>query len=424
MMYNDNIWRMNMVIIDDYKINPNKKIIDDIAIQVIYIPLESKMGYKYKETVKVGDYVCIGSILGKNTIAEIPLLSSVSGTVVGFEEKLLSNNHSVRCVVIENDFKEKYQDKIGKKYDITKYSKDEFIYLLKKCAITGMSGSGFPTYIKYENKDNLDYLIVDGCECEIYASADNARMYNNPEEILEGIDAIMEIMNIPKAYIAINEKNEVIIDKFLRHINTYPNIKIYPVTDGYPNGYERLLVKEILGLTYDRLPLEVGVINENVSTIYAIYAALKYHKPLVDRIVTISGEGIKNPGNYLLKVGTNFNELLLKTNIAKEIANPMLIVGGAMMGTSISDDNLIITSDVNCILIKENKELVPTPCLKCGKCSEVCPMGLIPSLIISSKDKAKKFKIDKCVNCGLCSYVCPSKIEVREIIKKMKEELK
>lgn len=413
-----------MVIIDDYKIKPSKKIIDNIGIQVVYMPLESKMGYTYRETVKVGDYVCIGSVIGKNSIAEIPLLSSVSGTVVGFENKLISNNHLCRCIVIENDFKEKYLDKTGKKYNITKYSKDEFIYLLKKCAITGLSGSGFPTYIKYENNDNIKYLIVDGCECEIYASADNARMYNNPEEILECIDAIMEIMHIEKSYIAINEKNEVIINKFLRHINTYPNIKIYPVSDGYPNGYERILVKEILGLTYDRLPIEVGVINENVSTIYAIYEALKYHKPLIDRIVTISGEGIKNSSNYLLKNGTNFSEVILKTDIIKKINNPLLIAGGAMMGTSISNDDLIITPDVNCLLRLENITEEVTPCIKCGKCTEVCPMNLIPSLIIESKENAKKFQINKCVNCGLCSYVCPAKIEVREIIKKMKEELK
>ena len=413
-----------MVTIEDYKIKPNKKIIDDIGIQVMYIPLESRMGYKYDETVKVGDYVCIGSTLGKNPIAEIPLVSSVSGTVVGFQEKYLSNNKLVKCVVIENDFKERYLDKTGKKRDITKYSKDEFIYLLKKCAITGMSGSGFPTYIKYENAKDIKCLIVDGAECEIYPSADGARMYNNPEEILECIDAIMEIMGIEKAYIAINEKNELVINKFLRYINTYPNIKIYPLIDAYPSGYERYLVSEILGKTYDRLPIEVGVINENVSTIYAIYEALKYHKPLTSRIVTISGPGIKKPANYLLKVGTNFNEVILKTDIIKKIANPTLVAGGAMMGTSIKSDELIVTPDLNAILVLEDSKEKATPCIKCGKCSEVCPMNLIPSLIIDMPNKAKELQINKCVNCGLCSYVCPAKIEVREMIKRIKEGMK
>lgn len=412
-----------MVTIEDYKINPTKKIIDNIDIQVIYIPLTTKMGYEYKPIVKPGDYVRIGTVLGKHPIAEIPLMSSVSGTVVGYEEKYISSSKLSKCIVIENDFKEKYQDKIGKKNNITKYSKEEFIYILKKCGITGMSGSGFPTYIKYEN-NKVDYLIVDGAECEIYASADGARMYNNPEEILEATDAIMEIMDIKKAYIAINEKNTTIINKFLRHINSYPNIKIYPLLDAYPNGYERYLVNEILGLTYNKLPIEVGVVNENVSTIYSIYEALKYHKPQIDRIVTISGQGIKKPTNYLLKVGTNFNELLLKTNQYKELKEPLIISGGAMMGTSIPSDELIITSDTNCILILENKEYKTYPCIKCGKCSEVCPVNLIPSLIMDNPGKAKELKINKCMNCGLCSYVCPSKIEVREILKKIKEGIK
>ena len=410
-----------MVTIEDYKVKATSKVIDDIDIQVVYIPLETKFGYTYEATVKVGDYVCAGTVVGKHNIAEIPLISSVSGIVVGIEDKYISNGKLAKCIVIENDFKEKYLDKMGKVKDITKYSKDEFIYTLKKCAITGLSGSGFPTYIKYENKNDIKYLIVNGAECEIYASADSARMYQNPEEILECIDAIMEINNIEKAYIAINEKNELIINRFLKYINSYPNIKIYPLIDAYPNGYERYLVKEILGLTYDKIPIEVGVVNENVSTIYAIYEALKYHKPLTERIVTISGNAISKPANYLLKIGTNFNEVLLKKDIQKEIANPLVIAGGAMMGVSIPSDELIVTADTNCILIMDNIKETITPCIKCGKCSEVCPMNLIPSLIIDNPKMKKELQIDKCINCGLCSYVCPSKIEVREKLKAIKE---
>ena len=410
-----------MVIIEDHKVSPKQAIIDDLTIQIVYIPLVSKMGYVYKEIVKPGDYVTIGMPIGKSNISDIPLLSSVSGIVLGFEEKYLANGKLVRCIAIENDFKEKYQDKVGKVKDITKYTKEEFIYLLKKCAITGMSGSGFPTYIKYETDKPLKYLIVDGAECEIYASADSARMYNNPEDILEGIDAILEIMGMDKAYIAINEKNELVIHKFLKYINSYPNIKIYPLEDGYPNGYERYLVNEILGLTYDKLPLEVGVINENVSTIYAIYEALKYHQPLIERIVTISGNGIETPANYRLKIGTSLDGILKTKDIEKDLKNPLIIAGGAMMGTSLPSDELIVTADTNCILIMEDTKESSTECIKCGKCTEVCPMNLIPSLIIDNPKDKDKLKINKCINCGLCSYVCPSKIEVRELIKKIKE---
>lgn len=413
-----------MVTINDKKISPTKKINDDVKMQIIYIPLESKMGYKYKENVRVMDYVCIGTVIGKSNVCDIPLISTVSGVVVGFQEKYISNGKKVKCVVIENDFKEKYLNKVGKKKDITKYSKNEYVYMLRENGITGLAGSDFPTYIKYDTDKKVKYLIVDGAECEVYASADGALMMNYAEEILEGIDAIMEIMGIEKAYIAINERNEGIIKKILKYIYTYPNIKVYSLPDAYPNGYERYLVSEILGLTYDRLPIEVGVINENVSTIYAIYEMLKYHKPLTERIVTLAGEGVKNPCNYKLKIGTNLSELLMKTNNFKKIKNPILIAGGAMMGKSIASDDFIITKDVNCVLLLEENQDKVYPCIKCGKCSEVCPVGIIPSKILDDPKRALDFKINKCVSCGLCSYVCPSKIEVRDEINKIRGNMK
>ena len=412
-----------MVNIKEHKIEPDKKIIDDIDIQIIYIPLESKLGYSYKETVKVGEYVYIGTVLGKNPIVESPLISTVSGTVVGFENKYISNGREVKCIVIENDFKEKYLNKTGKKNDITKYSKEEFLYTLKKLSIIGMSGTAYPAYMKYETKRKLNYLIVNGCECESYASSDSALMYNYPEEILECIDAIIEIMHLKKAYIAINEKNEKVINTFLKHINTYQNIKIYPIQNGYPNGDKRYLVQEIFDLNYKNNPDEVGVICENVSTVYAIYEALKNYKPLTERIVTISGNGIKNPANYKVKIGTNLSELILKKSILKKVSNPVLICGGPMMGIELSSNEFIITADVNSIIRLNYIQERQIECIKCGKCSEVCPMNLIPSMIIQNKNNAKELRINKCNECGLCSYICPAKIELREKIVKIKEEI-
>lgn len=409
-----------MVTINDKKVSPMKKINEYEKMQIIYIPLESKLGYKYNSCIKVMDYVCIGSILGHSSVCDIPLISTVSGVVVGFQEKYISNGKKVNCVVIENDFKEKYLNKAGKKRDITKYSKNEYVYMLRESGITGLAGSDFPTYIKYDTDKKIKYLIVDGAECEVYASADGALMFNYAQEILEGIDAIMEIMGIEKAYIAINERNDNIIKQFLKYIYTYPNIKIYGLPNAYPNGYERYLVSEILGLTYDKLPIEVGVINENVSTIYAIYEMLKYHKPLTERIVTLAGDGIKNPCNYKLKIGTNISELLMKTKNYKKKDNLLLIAGGAMMGKSICSDDFIITKDVNCVLLLDDKQEIVYPCIKCGKCSEVCPVSIIPSKILDDPLKAKNYNIDKCVSCGLCSYVCPSKIEVRDEINKIR----
>lgn len=410
-----------MVSIEDKKINPSKKVIDDVKIQIIYIPLESKLGYVYKPKVNVGDYVCIDDTLGVNISTDFALKSSVSGTIVGIEKKYISNGKLVDCLVIENDFKEKYRNKLGKKKDITKYSKESFVYMLRNGGITGMGGSDYPTFIKYDTSNKIKCLIINGVECDIPSSADSATMYNHPEEILECIDAIMEIMDIDKAYIAVNENNNIVIKQLLKYINTYPNIKIWGTIDAYPSGWERHLVNEITGLDYDKTPNEIGVITDNVSTVYAIYELLKYGKPLTEKIVTISGEGIKKTNNYKVKIGTNFSELMLKTDGYSKIKNPILVAGGRMMGTSIPCDELIITKDLSAILVLEDQDIESKSCIKCGKCSEVCPVGLMPAMIINSKEKSKKLKIDKCIECGLCSYVCPAKIEVREILKSIKE---
>jgi len=411
-----------MVSIEDKKINPNKKIIDDIKIQIIYVPLESKLGYIYTPQVKVGDYVCIDDTIAINSSTDFILKSSVSGTIVGIEKKYISNGKLVDCFVIENDFKEKYRNKSGKKKDITKYSKESFIYMLQNSGITGMGGSDYPTFMKYDTQNKINYLIVNGVECDILSSADSATMYNYPQEILEAIDAIMEIMDIGKAYIAVNENNSQVIKKLLKYINTYPNIKIWGVMDAYPSGWEKHLVKEITGLSYDNNPNEVGVITNNVSTIYAIYDLLKNGKPLTEKIVTVSGTGIKKPNNYKVKIGTNFSELMLKTDGYSKTKNPILVAGGCMMGKSIPSDELIITKDLNTILVLEDTNIKSEQCIKCGKCSEVCPVGLMPVMIIDNKERANKLRIEKCIECGLCSYVCPAKIEVREILRKIKEQ--
>ena len=411
-----------MVAIKDYKISANEKIIDATDMQILYFPLVTKYGYQYTETVSPGTYVYIGSILGKCKINDLPLLSSVSGVVVGLQYKYISSGALVKCIVVENDFKDKYLTKKGKKQNINNYNKLEFLTILKDSAISGLSGSDMPTYVKYDTDEKINYLIINGMECEIYSSTDNAVMYHKTEEILEGIDAIMEIMDIKKAYIAITEDNNLIISKFLKYINTYPNIKIYPVINAYPMGYEKFLVNEILNLNYDKYPSEVGVISENVSTIYAIYEALKYHKPLVERIVTISGDGIKNAGNYKVRIGTNFMELSEKYHLYNNLSLCTLVAGGAMMGKAIGKDDLIITKDLTTVLVLKRDNQNESVCIKCGKCSEVCPVNLMPSLIMQHRDLAKDLKISKCIECGLCSYVCPAKIEVREHIKEIKEQ--
>lgn len=404
----------------------NKKITEYIKPQIIYIPLESKTGVAYSHNVKEGDYIYKGEVVAVNKDINFPIHSSVSGYVVAGSHKIINNGRKIKCIVVENDFKEKYENRAGTKRDITKYSKDEFINLLRESGITGLGGSDFPAFIKYKACEKFNYLIINGVECEPFITADYALMMEYAEGLLEGIDAIMEIMSIPKAYVVLKVTNDRVIGEFNKYIGTYPNISLANVPDGYPAGWERSIVEEVLGVTYDKYPSEKGILVSNVSTIYAIYDMLKNNRPLTERVITITGNGIKKPQNVRVKIGALMSEIIDHIDGYRDLKNPLFIAGGPLMGKSLPTDDLLVTKDLNAVIVMENKLTNPTVCINCGKCAQVCPVSLLPVLImknIKNDNRLKSLKPEKCIECGLCSYICPSKIEVREFVREAKERV-
>ena len=395
----------------------------------VYIPLISGNETNISTFVKQGDYVYKGSILGKRQGSfPIPILSSVSGTVIGFEEKYYLNGEKIKCVVIQNDFKELPVNKFPICEDITKIKKSEFIEILKNSSIVGLGGANFPTFAKYDTNKNIKTLIVNAVECEPYITADYTLVLEHAEEILEGIDAILKINNISNCYIAIKNNNVKIIDAFNKFIGTYPNIEIYQMPNLYPMGWEKSIVKEILKVTYDKLPIEVNAIVNNVSTIYAIYESLKYQRPLTSRIVTFTGEGLQHPQNIKVKFGTLVSEVIKKYCKYKNIDNLLFVSGGPMMGNSLPSDDLVITPNLNCVLvIPKQKKVESINCMRCGLCVKYCPAKLAPVLIkdnCCNANNLEKYEVNRCIECGLCSYVCPSKINVREYVRKAKETIR
>lgn len=389
----------------------------------VYIPLISQSDKNVTLLVKKGDYVYKGSVIARRKgNFRIPIHASVSGTVKGFEEHYYLNGEKIRCVVIENDYKEKYRENKGIKRNISQYNKQEFIELLKECGVVGLGGAGFPTYVKYNSPKKIDTLIVNAVESEPYITSDYTIAVEKCEEILEAIDAIMEINHIPEAMIAVKKTNVELIDVFNNFIGTYLKIKLVLVPDSYTMGYEKGLIEYVKKVSYPNYPNAVGIIVNNIATIYSIYQALKYQQPITERVVTFTGDALKKPQNILVKYGTLASEVIEQVGGYKRNKTLQLIAGGPMMGESIASDQLVITSNLTCVLVMKYKSTkqVSEACIHCGKCVEYCPAKLSPVLIMEHRDQPaylKQLKPERCIGCGLCTYMCPARIKVREFVR-------
>lgn len=419
----------NLKIPNKKSISLKNKLIEYLNPEYVYIPLISGLETNISIFVKKGDYVYKGSIIGKRQgNFSIPILSSVSGTVIGFEEKYYLNGQKIKCIVIQNDFKELVEKKLPICEDINKIKKSDFIEKLKNDSIVGLGGANFPTFAKYDTDKLIKTLIINAVECEPYITSDYVLILEHAEDILEGIDAILQINGIQEAYIAIKKTNTKLIDAFDKFIGTYPNIKIYQTENIYPMGWEKNVVLSVLKKTYNNLPIEVNAVVNNVSTIYAIYESLKYNRPLISRIVTFTGEGLEHPQNIRVKFGTSVKEIIKKYCKYKNIDDLMFVAGGPMMGHSLPTDDLVVTPNLNCVLvIPKLKKSDSMECLRCGLCVKYCPAKLAPVLIknnCENIDNLKQYQVNRCIECGLCSYVCPSKIKVRDYVKKAKENMR
>lgn len=399
----------------------------------VVIPLSQHIGAPAKACIAVGDRVLVGQKIGEAVgFISANIHSSVSGTVKKIEPHLVAAGNMVECVVIENDgLYEEYLWDIKNYEDMTK---EEKIAAIKEAGIVGMGGAGFPTNVKLspKNPESIEYVIINGAECEPYLTSDYRRMFDNPEILIEGLKMILSLFDNAKGIIAVEDNKLDAVIKLKKLTKKEDNIDIKAVYTKYPQGGERALIYAITGrqVNSSMLPADAGCVVNNVDTVFAIHNALKNHKPLTSRIVTVSGNDIEKPGNFLVPFGTNMRQVINAAGGFKEEPEKV-ISGGPMMGIAVFSTDYPVTKGTSALLAFTKDEVSanePSACINCGKCLSVCPGRVMPSRLA---DYAENGDVDsflanygmECCECGCCSYICPAKRNLTHSIKSMRKDI-
>ena len=393
--------------------------------KTVYIPMTMHIGAPARIIVKAGDTVNVGTLIGESgTGLSSPVHSSVSGNVKKIDEMITIAGNHVPIVVIESDGAQTVDPSIS---PYTVNSKEEFLDALRKSGIVGLGGAGFPTPIKL-NADNsrVDTLIINGAECEPYITSDTRTMLDSADDVAYGISLICRFLEIDNVIVGIEKNKPECIASMRKALENMPFAKVMPLPSVYPQGGEKVLAYHTTGrvIPQGRLPLDVGLIVINCTTVAAIAKFIKTGMPLVEKCVTVDGSAVNEPKNLIVPIGTPVSELVDACGGFKESPRKVLY-GGPMMGIALSDLHSPVLKQTNAVIFMGEKEATPplvTPCIKCGACIEACPFSLDP-VAISKAYKANdpemldKLKVDICMECGCCSYVCPAK---RNIVQRNK----
>jgi len=396
-------------------------------IPYVYFPLVNPKGQPINVLVKEGDEVQMGMRIAIREDMYVPLFSSVSGVVEGTINKYHPlTGRSVPHLVIKNDGK--YTRGPGLKVISQDPTREEIVNAIKEAGIIGLGGAGFPTWIKYNNVANIDTLLINGVECEPFLTTDFVVMLEEAKTLLDGVMLLLKASDAERAIIAIKKGKKLVVDAVKTHLQDYPLITLREVPDAYPMGWERTLIWKVLKREYDVLPSECHVIVNNVQTAIAVAKALLEGKRLCERVLTVSGDVVKNPCNIIVPCGTPIETILAEFEI--DDSQPIhLLTGGPMTSNAITNLDFVTVPQVGGLTLLKQVKYDEVACLRCGACTSNCPASLQPveiKLAVEGRDvvRIEKLNAMKCIECGLCSYVCPSKIEVTEFMKKAKTMLR
>lgn len=390
-------------------------------------PLSQHIGAPAKPVVARGDKVKVGTMIAEaGGFVSAPIFSSISGTVQKIDTLFDATGYRRPAIFIKADDNDEWEesidrsDKLEKLSDHPELTPEEIIARVKKAGVTGMGGAGFPTFIKLTPPPTAkaECVIINAVECEPYITADYRLMLEHADEIIEGLKLLMKAVKVNRGYIGIEENKPKAIQLLSDKVADLDGIEVVPLKTKYPQGGEKQLVDAVIRRQVPAppaIPVNVGAVVQNVGTAFAVYQAVMKNKPLFERYTTVSGKQIKNPGNFLVRMGTSFGELIDHCGGLPDGDNKVL-AGGPMMGKAVGSLDCPVCKGTNAITViagEEARRKPIQPCIRCGKCVEACPMGLEPYLLATLSafkeyERLEAEDVTSCISCGSCQFTCPS----------------
>ncbi len=417
---------------DGKDLSKDKLIKDILPKGDLVYPLSQHIGAPAVPVVKKGDHVLTGQkIADAAGFVSAPIYATVSGTVKAIEKRRVTVGDNVNAIVIENDGKYEEVD-YGKCKPLEELTKEEIVKKVQEAGVVGMGGAGFPTHVKLSPKepDKIEFVIANCAECEPYLTSDYRRMIEEPQKVIDGLKCVLALFDNAKGIMAVEDNKPDCVQILKELTKDEPRITVKALKTKYPQGAERQLIYAATGraINSDMLPADAGCIVDNVDTLVAINSAVRENKPLMYRIVTVTGDAIADPRNFRVRIGTNYHELIDEAGGFKE--NPEKIVnGGPMMGFAIFDLDVPTTKTASallCLTHDQVSEKEEGPCINCGRCVDACPGRVVPSRLADfaargDKETFQKWNGMECCECGCCSFVCPAKRQLTQQIKSMRK---
>lgn len=397
----------------------------------VTVPIGQHLGAPATPVVKKGDEVKVGQLLAKASgFISANIHSPVSGKIFKIDNVYDSSGYRKPSIIINVDGDE-WLESIDRSKDIVKdikLSNKEIVDKINEMGVVGLGGATFPSFVKLmvpEGK-TVEFLVINGVECEPYLTSDHRLMLERGEEMMIGITILMKGLKVEKALIGVENNKPDAIKELKKLAQNFKGIEIHPLKVQYPQGGEKQLIQAITGreVPSGKLPLEVDCVVNNVGTALAVYEAVQKNKPLIERVVTVTGKSVKKPSNFMVRIGTPVKELIEAAEGLPEDTGK-IINGGPMMGKTLLNTDIPVVKGTSGILImpeKESKRGDSSNCIRCAKCVQVCPMGLEPVYLSKTSklemfDKVENERVMDCIECGSCSYTCPANIPLLDFIR-------